>query len=132
MGEYDTVIATALRLIQKKGRGIIIQREVVLETPLDPATPWRVANADPDEYPARACFLHYTTNRQDTDKVDQDEKMLLAAAGLTITLQKTDRIYDPERARTLAILEPKTIQPGSQIIYYDCRVREWLPTTSQQ
>jgi len=132
MGEYDTATATALRLIRQKGRTVTVQRATELESPSDPDKPWRVTQGDPDEYEAKAVFFPYTTNRQDIERIDQDEQMLIAVSGLDTELAFTDRIVDTTRSRTLSIMEFKKLQPGEQGILYDCRVRQWLPITSQQ
>lgn len=63
MGEYDRAIATAQRLIAKKGMTVTWEQQENGEAP-DPSKPWRPAEAEPVEHEVSIVFLPYNRENQ--------------------------------------------------------------------
>lgn len=63
MGEYDRAIATAQRLIAKKGMSVTWEQRANGE-PADPDKPWRPAAAEPTNKTVSIVFLPYNRENQ--------------------------------------------------------------------
>lgn len=63
MGEYDRAIATAQRLIAKKGMSVTWEQQTN-GTPTDPGKPWRPSGAAPTEKTVNIVFLPYNRENQ--------------------------------------------------------------------
>lgn len=121
MGEYDSAIALAARLISKKGRAATIRR-LATTTP-DASKPWRVDAAAPTDYPVRAVFLDYEKNEIDGTNVQAgDQKCLVAASGLAIEPAPPDVVVDG--AVVWTIVKTKPLRPGDDNVFFDIQLRK--------
>lgn len=118
MAEYDSAIALAKKLIDKKGRQINVRRTTLVDgpNPLDPPTQ---TNTD---YPVRAVFLDYEQSliNETLIKVG-DQRCLIPAIDVPISISTADLIIDG--SSVYSIKNDGILKPGDQVIIYDLQVR---------
>lgn len=121
MGEYDSAVALAKRLIQKKGRTVsFLQLD---GTPADPDKPWQGAGtpAIAAQVTQRAVFLPISSADDLGFTLDKDElntrrnELLLVAPG-TMDLTLVHEVVDVDG--TFGILWIKVLRPGDAVVLY--------------
>lgn len=125
MGEYDSALALALRLIKKKGRAVTLRQYGDAPVP-DVNKPWRVGQATPTDLPAYGVLLdfgdmgeHYMPG---TEVQVGDKLVLMPASGLAVRPQLRDTLQfgaeDP-----WAIVTVQTLEPGGVPVLHSMQVR---------
>ena len=128
MAEYDAQIASALRLITKKGRAITLRRDggTVL---VDAARPELGFTASTTDHATVGVFLLFNTKEiNGTTVLEGDQTVLVPASGLTITPGVSDKLYDGATVETTTpvwkIAKVQTQKPGSQEIMHELQIRQ--------
>lgn len=117
MTEYTNAIALALKLINKKGRTIILSRVSKADT----GTPWKPGAPTNDNHIIKGVFLGTTSFNKEGELVSTDnEHILIAASGLAIRPTIADLIVDS--AETLKILSVGDLKPGDEDVLYTLEV----------
>lgn len=126
MGVYDRQIATAKRLIEKKGRKCV-WRSIDNEAPSDADKPWKPGAVDTEDYNVSVVFLPDTRSQVEflqaltgTDINVGEDYGLMPAVDFVPTLRA--EIYDETGTtllRTVNSLEP--LAPNGDVILYTLR-----------
>lgn len=121
MGEYDSALATAARLIRKKGRAIQI-RYLAEGLPDDPNRPWRPGAPTPTDHDTHGVFgeADQYDGADGLGKVG-DDKVLVAALGLPAVPTTKSVLLDGGVERD--VYRVKTLKPGGQAVYYELFLR---------
>lgn len=120
MAEYDSAVALAKRLIDKKGRLMSFQR--VSTAAPDSDTPWEVDEVVTPKHSARAVVFPVEQKYVDGTTIRQtDQQMFVAAASLPEELTLSFRIQD--RGLTYEVVKIEELRPGEQRILYTVFVR---------
>lgn len=125
MGEYDSALALALRLIKKKGRAVTLRQFSDAPVP-DVSKPWRVGQATPTDVPAHGVLLdfggvgeHYMPG---TEIQVGDKLVLMPASGLAVRPQLRDTLqFGAEEP--WAIVTVQTLEPGGVAVLHSMQVR---------
>ena len=119
MGEYDSVIELAERLIRKKGRAIVLRRTV--KTPPDPSKPWTVDTQN-FNYNRIGVFINFEEKQIDGTLIHQeDQRLLFSAKNLLIIPSVEDVVIDETAEWKIIWIRP--LKPGMQTIIYEAQVR---------
>lgn len=128
MAEYDAQIASALRLITKKGRAITLRRDggTVL---VDAARPELGFTASTTDYATVGVFLLFNSKEiNGTTVLEGDQTVLIPASGLAITPGVSDKLFDGSTVETTTpvwkIAKVQTQKPGSQEIMHELQIRQ--------
>lgn len=125
MGEYDSALALALKLIKKKGRAVTLRQ--FSDAPVgDVNKPWRVGQPTPTNLPAFAVLLdfgaigeHYMPG---TEVQVGDRLVLMPASDLAATPQLRDvLVFGAEEP--WAIVTVQTLEPGGVPVLHSMQVR---------
>jgi hypothetical protein len=125
MGEYDSALALALRLIKKKGRAVTLRQYSDAPVP-DANKPWRVGQPTPTDLPGFAVLLdfgdmgeHYMPG---TEVQVGDKLVLMPASGLAAAPQLRDvLVFGAEEP--WAIVTVQTLEPGGVPVLHSMQVR---------
>lgn len=114
MSEYMASRSLADRLIEKKGRAIVVRRLVKVEAD----NPWELPDeTDNDDHPAFGVFIGKTLeNRDGTIIQKENETVLVAALNLSIVPTTEDLIIDGAATRVIAAVEP--VKPGEEDVLF--------------
>ena len=123
MTQYTGLIATALRLITKKGAPLKIKRYAD-PAPVDPAMPWRVGSGTVTVYDHVGVLLDFRPDQVEGYAFQRGDKICyIPAGGLSIILQPTDIIE--WFGEDWAIIEPSRVFPSNEDILFQNYVRKW-------
>ena len=118
MTEYTNAIALALRLINKKGRTILLRRV----TKADTGSPWKPGAVSNSDISVKGVFLGTTNfNREGELVTTENEHILIAASGLAVVPAVNDLIIDS--TETLKILNVDPLKPGDEAVLYTIEVK---------
>lgn len=119
MGEYDRSVAQALRMIENKGRSIVLRTKSGNYLPSEDD----FANADHDDVTVKALFTEYKDNQVDGELIRRgDKRLLIAAAALASSPAGRELVIDGDD--TYKVIDIKTLQPGDAAILYYLQVRK--------
>ena len=129
MAEYTSLIATALRLIVKKGRPITVFRETV-SVP-DPAAPWDATTGTQASFTTSGVFQDPRNSEKNfdfalkvqpgTDVERVDWHIYIPASGATFAPQPGDTVLDV--ADTYRVVTCSPFKPGLETILYILQVQ---------
>jgi hypothetical protein len=121
MAQYDKAIALALKLITKYGTSIKVRR--ITDAVADPTKPWRVTGQTAVDATGVGVFLDYEQKAVDGETILRgDQKVLIAASGLTVAPAPKDRIVRGTEVWDVVSVQP--LKPGDQIVMYEVQVRQ--------
>ncbi len=132
MGEYDSAIALALRLIQTKGRPVSIRRDLGT-TPIDGAKPWLGTQPSPSDSATFAVFfdtriaellarLAPGRELERTTFESEETVALVPASGLAFAIEPEMKLVDG--ATVWHITRAETIRPGVDGVLYVLELRK--------
>ena len=120
MAEFDSAIALAKRLIERKGRLMTFQRRTT--TASDQNAPWDVEEEPTPEHEAKAVVFPVEQKYVDGSTIrTTDKQMYVAAASLGVELTLSFTVKD--RGQNLEIVGIEPLEPGEQRIMYTVFVR---------
>ena len=129
MAEYTSLIATALRLITKKGRAITVFRETVLVA--DPTLPWSAVEGTRTSFATTGVFQDPRNSEKNfdfalkvqpgTDIERVDWHIYIPASGVTFDPQPGDTVLDG--ADTYRVVTCSPLKPGAEAIMYILQVQ---------
>lgn len=120
MAEYDSAIALAKRLIDKKGRTVTVRKPNV--APTDTDKPWDVQENPPLTFDAKAVVVPMESRYVDGSTVLLTDKLMyVAAADATFPITTDCRVAD--RGYENQIIMVDTLEPGEQAVLYTVAVR---------
>lgn len=125
MGEYDSALAIALRLIKKKGRAVTLRQFSDAPVP-DANRPWRVGQPTTTELSGYAVLLDFGSVGErympGTEVQVGDKLVLMPASGLAATPQLRDvLVFGAEEP--WAIVTVQTLEPGGVPVLHSMQVR---------
>lgn len=122
MGEYDSAVALARRLLKKKGRQVTL-RGFNHGAPADPSKPWKPAANTPVDSPVFAVFLDYEQKYIDGTTIRTgDQRVFMSTEGVTLEPQQDGLIVTSNGNWTIVKSSP--LAPGEQVILYELQVRQ--------
>lgn len=122
-------IDTAHRLIAKKGRDVLLRRNVGTD-PVENGKPWLGVQREDDDFPTRAVFLGTAESdallalgagRVMAAVKQGATSALVAAKGLPWEPDEKTRIVDGERVWSVLVVD--TLRPGDETILYTFALR---------
>lgn len=124
MGEYDSAVALAQRLIAKKGAAAILRASAKAPPP-DPSKPWKPgARSDVDQN-IKAVFLDYKQSVIDGSRIKQGDQRVLVAStddlGNPVAPTTNHRII--RGSEDWQVMDVATTKPGDQVVYFELQVR---------
>lgn len=128
---YTQLRQTAERLIEENGRSLTLVRKDQ-GNPSDPAKPWR-GSTDADEISVTVIGVVIEFEKDEVDgtlilredkRVFISDKSVTDEGGSAPNLQIEDYSDLIDGATRYRIINPTTIEPGDQRIYYDMQVRQ--------
>lgn len=124
MGEYDSAVALALRLLTKKGQEAIL-RAIAPAAGADPAMPWRPGQSVPTDQTVRMVFVAYKRQYIDGTQVQTgDQRVIMPATDTSgAAVAPTADMLIVRSAETWRIITVEAVNPGGQPIVYKCQVR---------
>ncbi len=125
MTEYTSAIATAFRLIAKKG-GPATVRRYTDGTPPDPAKPWRPGDATITEIVTVGVILDFRPDQVEGYAYQRGDRICyIPAKGLETwgPILETDTIIIADEE--WAIIQPARVYPSNEDILYQNYVRKW-------
>lgn len=125
MGEYDSALNLALRLIQKKGRAVTLRQFSDAPVP-DVNRPWRVGQPTSTDLPGYAVLLDFGSVGErympGTEIQVGDKLVLMPAKDLAVTPQLRDvLVFGTEEP--WAIVTVQTLEPGGVPVLHSIQVR---------
>lgn len=121
MTEYTSAIATATRLVDKKGRSVTVQKLNVSAS--DPSKPWQGQNTqtvDASE-PARAVFVPPSGSGFGRDLISEDNikrvEQVALIAQTPNDIQDYDAILDTDGS-LWSVVFVQVLKPGDEIVLY--------------
>jgi hypothetical protein len=125
MGEYDSALALALKLIKKKGRPVALRHFSDAPVP-DAQKPWRTGQAGYTDVPGHAVLLDFGDLGErympGTEVQVGDKLALMPASGLAATPDLRDTlVFDGEEP--WAIINRRTLEPGGVPVLHSMQVR---------
>lgn len=128
---YTSLRATAERLIEENGRTLTLVRKDQ-GNPVDPAKPWRASTGAAEiTVDVIGVVLEFEKDEVDgtlvlkTDKrVFVADKSVVDEGGSAANLKIEDYSDLVDGTTRYRIINPTTIEPGGQRIYYDLQVRQ--------
>jgi hypothetical protein len=127
MTEYTSSIATALRLIIKKGAKVTLQR-FTDGAPPDPEYRFQVGAPVKTSCEPRAVMVSYGVLKPDTEDFRQDDMKCLIAAGdpnLTFDPQAGDVVLRANGEQWSVIRAGPPLQPADEKVLWQLQVRRW-------
>ena len=132
MGEYDSAIALAQRLIETKGRAVSIRRDVGTTT-VDPAKPWLGMQPTFSDTPTFAAFFDArisdllerlaSQSRPERTAVEGEEVLaLVPASGLGFVIEADMKLVDG--FTVWHVMRAEAIRPGTDGILYVLELRK--------
>jgi hypothetical protein len=125
MGEYDSAVALAARLLAKKGRDVVLLRSPS-QPVADSSKPWRVGSSTYTQVPLRAVFLDAPLERFSGPRAG-DERWCIIAGSSVETEPRTDELVQ-DGALTYSIEAVTRLQPGDAVVAYSLKVTQWQST----
>ena len=129
MAEYTSLVATALRLIVKKGRPITVFRETVLVA--DATAPWSAVEGSKTSFTTSGVFQDPRNSEKNfdfalkvqpgTDVERVDWHIYAPATGATFDPQPGDTVLDGSDTYRVVTCSP--IKPGLETILYILQVQ---------
>lgn len=120
MPEYDSAVALALRLIDKKGRDVTV-RGFTDNAPADPDQPWNPSAPTPVNASARGVYLESQRSYATGELFEAVTALfLVAASGLAVEPTPKGRVVDG--AVEWHISSVAQLRPGDQVVMYELRV----------
>lgn len=118
MSEYMASRSLADRLIEKKGRAIVVRRLDKTE----PDNAWEQPIVVNDDHDAFGVFIGKTLeNRDGTIIQKENETVLVAALNLSIVPTTEDLIIDGAVTRVIAAVEPT--KPGAEDVLFSIELK---------
>jgi len=132
MGEYDSAIALAQRLIEKKGRAVSIRRDVGT-TPVDAAKPWLGTQPSTSDTTTFAGFFDTRITEllarlapgRDLERTTLEAEGTVAfvpASGLAFAIEPEMKLVDG--AMVWHITRAEAIRPGADAVLYVLELRK--------
>lgn len=125
MGEYDSSIALAKRLIKKKGQQVTLRSLTATAAP-DPAKPWYPGANVPVNWTVDAVFLGYEQKYIDGEQVQMgDQQVYMPAAdllGAQINPEEEGLVI--RGTETWKIIKVKPLNPAGDPVMYELQVRQ--------
>ena len=124
MAEYDSAIALAIRLINKKGRTLTLRR--FNNTPEDSSKPWRnsVTNFESiDDKDVKGVVVDYSLKDIDGKNIKQgDKSCVIAAEDQNLVIENYNQVVD--KNIYWHIVYATIVEPGNQRIVYKLQLRK--------
>lgn len=120
MAEYDSAIALAKRLIDRKGRVVNVRKSNA--TAPDPSKPWEVEENPEINFSARAVVVPIESRYVDgKTTLVTDKQMYLASADATFPVTVDCRVMD--KGYENQVIRVDLLEPGEQAVLYTVIVR---------
>jgi len=117
--DYSTLAATALRLINDKGRALTV-REVTGTQP-DPAKPWEGGETLTD-HAVTGVVVDYEQGEIDGTTIRAgDRKALVAGSALSVVPKPGWRVLDG--SASLTVIRVEQVKPGATVLLWTLQVR---------
>ena len=126
MGEYDSSVALAQRLLTKKGASAIL-RSTVVSTPPDPSKPWIPGPSTPTDQNVKALFLNYAQKYIDGTLIRTgDQQVYLPSMDITGApiFPAIDGLIIRGTEKPWKIIGIDPLKPGEQQIMFTVQVRQ--------
>lgn len=125
MGEYDSAIALAQRLIAQKGTEVTLRTETPAAAP-DPTMPWRGGANTPTDQTVDAVFLDYEQKYIDGTTIRTgDQRVFMPAtdtSGAAIAPEVDSLVI--RGTEVWRVVRPRPLAPGSQMVMFELQVRQ--------
>ncbi len=125
MGEYDSAVALALRLIKKKGK-LITVRNVTVAAPADSNKPWYPGAGTNVDQSVYGVFLDYAQRYIDGETIKTgDQQVYLPSTDVTgaPVTPKVDGLI-LRGSEVWKILAVSPLKPADQLIIHTVQVRQ--------
>lgn len=124
MGEYESAVALATRLINRKGASIKL-RTVADGAPTSPNKPWEVPSQSRRDFDWHAVFLDYSVKEIDGTTVLQGDQHCFAVPdNVSDAVEPTSKARIVRGTQVWTIVKVTPLNPGGVVIYYDIQVRQ--------
>lgn len=125
MGEYDSAIALAKRLLKKKGQPVTLRSLTAAPAP-DPSKPWYPGANAPTDWTVDAVFLGYEQKYIDGEQVQMGDQQVYMPAfdtsGAAILPEEEGLVI--RGAETWKIVALKPLNPAGDPVMYELQVRQ--------
>jgi hypothetical protein len=120
MGQYDSQIALAKKLIAKYGQKVTLK--IFTTTIPDPNSPWKPGAPGEALQEADGVFLRYEQSNIDGELIQSgDQKVLIPSEGLVIDPDVQGQVI--RGSETWKIVKVSALNPNGQTILYTVQVR---------
>lgn len=125
MGEYDSSVALAKKLIKKKGQPVIL-RHYTATPPADPDKPWVPGDRVQVDQTVMAVWLDYAQHYIDGETIRAgDQRVFMPSTDTAGNPIDPDVDYIVLRGSQIwKVVKPKPLQPGEQKVMFEVQLRQ--------